>query len=392
MATYFIDPYKKYNSKLGEIGNASSVISSTTNKISEAYTEINRLKTAISNSNWSEQGVEQLNDNVFPLLSNSISTFMNNISSNMSKIVSAATNLYEETEALKNEDENYEKYREQLNNLGYCSKYDEKGSPNPEYYGYVMQKNELESKLNNSKIKCESYVRNCDSLVNTIRGLDGSLTDFKVSLATFANGRDNTVAILKSVNNGKMLKIKFNGKEFYVANSKINCLDYAKYIQEYKLYQDAGVCPSDCMLLSQYYAMDMMRGSFTDGNAMVSGAGSPATRINDYVKSHSKDDILRYLYNETLAGRPTVLQVSQVNSHNGDRHLVTVVGFDTSVKSYKDLNPDNIFVLDCYDGKLQTLSLARSKGGHERRLFASGGYYLVRGATDAFKNEEVYNA
>ena len=117
-----------------------------------------------------------------------------------------------------------------------------------------------------------------------------------------------------------------------------------------------------------------------------------AIKENNYVKSSSRDPILKYIYNEALAGRPTALQVTQVNSYKGDRHWVTVVGFSTSVKSYKDLNANNLLVLDCVDGKLQVLSKSRAQGGHQRDLFAQGGSYLVRGATSTFLNKEVYKA
>ena len=189
-----------------------------------------------------------------------------------------------------------------------------------------------------------------------------------------------------------MLRITYNGREYYVVNTNINCLDYEEYVQKYGLCQNNGLLGGDCMVLSQYYAMDMMRGTWTSYNQMANGEGSPATRLNDYVKSTNEEDVLKYVYEEALAGRPTVLQVSQVNSSNGERHLVTVVGFDSSVKSYEDLTPDKIFVLDCVDGKLQTLGQSRSEGGHERYVYAQGGNYLVRGATDEFKSEEVYNS
>lgn len=212
------------------------------------------------------------------------------------------------------------------------------------------------------------------------------------TLGLTGSGIDDSISILGSVNGGKMLKIKFEGKEYYVPNTKINCLTYQKYVQNNRLYQNAGLLGGDCLLLSQYYAMDMMRGTYTRGNTMAAAQGSPATRINSFVKSPSREPILKYIYKEALEGRPTALQVTQVNSYKGDRHWVTVVGFSTSVKSYKDLNADTLLVLDCVDGKMQVLSKSRAKGGHQRDLFAQGGNYLVRGATSKFLNSEVYKS
>lgn len=223
---------------------------------------------------------------------------------------------------------------------------------------------------------------------------DGGTTESKYSLnvgKTIDTTPIDLSGIGTSVKGGKMLKVKFEGKEYYVVNTKTNVFDYQKYVASNRLTQNDGLCGDDCMLLSQYYAVDMMRGTKTSRNTMAHAEGAPANRINDYVSSESRNPVLKYIYSEALAGRPTVLQVTQVNSYKGDRHLVTFVGFESNVQSYKDLNADNILVLDCVDGKIQTLSKSRSSGGHERDLFAQGGKYFARGATSEFLNKEVYN-
>lgn len=73
-----------------------------------------------------------------------------------------------------------------------------------------------------------------------------------------------------------------------------------------------------------------------------------------------------------------------VSSIDGGRHLVTVVGFDASVQSYKDLTSDEILVIDCVDGKIQTLS------ERNRKLFNQDKQFFARGATDTFLSKEVY--
>ena len=125
----------------------------------------------------------------------------------------------------------------------------------------------------------------------------------------------------------------------------------------------------------------------------ASSSSSPATRMNNQVRSQNADDILKYVYQEVSSGRPVALQVTQRRSNEGLRHFVTVVGFDASVKSYKDLTPDKILVLDCVDGKVQTLSgQERTDGkGHNRQLFNQGGKgYYALGATQTFLAKEVY--
>ncbi len=178
--------------------------------------------------------------------------------------------------------------------------------------------------------------------------------------------------------------ITVDGQEFYVTNTRIPLEEYEAYIRKYKMYQDSGFLGGNCMLLSQYYASDMIRGQYTKKQTMYDHGGSPAVKMNQRCKSSNSDDVLRYVFDEINAGYPVVLQVSQKKSDRGARHLVTMVGYTKDVKRWEDLNPNNILVLDCYDGKVQTLGKARSEGGHERRLYAQGGKFQALGPTEKF--------
>ena len=391
--TYFIDPYKKYYSILSSGSNSSSNASAVSDKLSNAETVISNVDSYISGSSWEELGVTELSSSVMPNLKQNLSSFSSNYSKLSQMVSKAFGELLPETIKLKEADDIYDETCEALNNLVVVSQYNSDGSANTDYQSYISRKTNLEAKKIEYQNKCEEYTRNCNSIYNSIKSIDSSAEDFAVTLNVTTNVSNNSGgSVIESVEDGNMLRITYNGREYYVVNTNINCLDYEEYVQKYGLCQNNGLLGGDCMVLSQYYAMDMMRGTWTSYNQMANGEGSPATRLNDYVKSTNEEDVLKCVYEEALAGRPTVLQVSQVNSSNGERHLVTVVGFDSSVKSYEDLTPDKIFVLDCVDGKLQTLGQSRSEGGHERYVYAQGGNYLVRGATDEFKSEEVYNS
>ena len=194
------------------------------------------------------------------------------------------------------------------------------------------------------------------------------------------------IALQSPTDNDKLRAISVDGQTFYVADTRISVEDYAAYIRKNKMYQGAGFQDGQCMILSQYYATDMISGKYTSKGKMNAHQGGPACRINERCKSTDPNKVLQYCYSEINQGHPVVLQVSQVNSYKGARHLVTMVGFTKNVKSWKDLTPDNILVLDCVDGKIQTLGKARSQGGHERRLFAQGGNDQALGPTNTFLN------
>lgn len=375
--SYFVDPYKKYYEALNKSNDLSSAVSSMSETIVESKDIITRINYTISESSWKELGIKQLSDNVVPNVLSQTNILMNNISNVLEPIANKISELLNELKKLKEEDELCENNRSAYN--AFVTSYYNKEQDNY----YVSRKNELYNSYNESKRKCEEYIRNCNTIVLSIKTLDSSVEEFKEEIKTETSNSNKSYSIIESVDNGKMLRVTYNGSEYFIVNTKINCMEYEKYVQKNGLTQNSGLLGSQCMLLSQYYAMDMMRGTWTDRSTMANYGASPATRINDYVKSPTKDEVLEYIYNEALQGRPTVLQVTQRLSYKGLRHLVTVVGFDSSVKSAQDLTADKIFVLDCVDGKLQRLT------EKERDLFNQGGYYFARGATQEFLAKEV---
>lgn len=218
-------------------------------------------------------------------------------------------------------------------------------------------------------ISTSGTYQNADQEANaTITGGDTSLL---TGLATSANSQN----VLSS---GTMYNYNYNGQNFNVANTKINVDDYAAYIQKNKMYQNAGFLGSQCMLLSQYYASDMLRGEYTSKDTMANHGGSPAVKMNERAISESEEPVKEYMYNELSQGHPVVLQVTQKRSNEGLRHLVTAVGYSSSVNSYQDLTPENILVLDCVDGKVQTLN------ERNRKLYNQGGKYQSLGPTEKF--------
>ena len=186
--------------------------------------------------------------------------------------------------------------------------------------------------------------------------------------------------VIGQADGSQLLVYQYNGQTFYIPNTKIDLDTYAAYIKKYKMYQNAGFQGGQCMLLSQYYASDMLSGKFTTKAAMDSHSGAPAVKMNERCRSTNEQDVLNYVYQEINAGNPVVLQVTQKNSNRGARHLVTMVGYTTDVKSAQDLTPDKILVLDCVDGRVQTLA------ERNRRLFNQGGTYQALGPTERFKS------
>lgn len=379
--SFFVDPYKKYYDALNGKTSITSESSNLASSVSESASSISNLKSSLTSSSWKEMGIEQLATSTIPTLSSNIQILQQNFESGLKEAASQAINkLLPETKNLKEESDNYDKIESELNSLVVPP------SDSSYYNSYLSEKNRLESELAESRKKCEEYKKNCDSIATAIKALNGSVKDLqKATVASTGTQGSPQISIVDGSTTGKLYKVNYNGTEFYVANTKLNLFDYQNYILKNGIYQNAGFLGGRCDLLSQNYAVDLMRGSYSRKNVFGTSSVSPATRINNQVRSQNPDDVLLYMYNEINSGRPVALQVTQKRSNEGLRHFVTVVGFDSSVKSYKDLTPDKILVMDCVDGKVQKLS------DRNRKLFNQGGKgYYALGATQTFLAKEVY--
>ena len=158
----------------------------------------------------------------------------------------------------------------------------------------------------------------------------------------------------------------------------MNLDDYEAYLQKNGLYQNAGLLGSRCDMLSGYYAMDLLRGSYTSKSTMQNGEGGSCFNINRTVADANVEPIMQYTYEELSKGNPVVLQVTQKRSNEGLRHFVTVVGYSSNVTSYQDLTPENMLVIDCVDGKIQTLN------ERNRNYYNQKGKYYAKAPTEDF--------
>ena len=86
----------------------------------------------------------------------------------------------------------------------------------------------------------------------------------------------------------------------------------------------------------------------------------------------------------SMSNESNTLESEVLPKLSSDFSRLTDIGFDASVQSYKDLTPDKILVIDCVDGKIQTLS------ERNRKLFNQDKQFFARGATDTFLSKEVY--
>lgn len=385
MSTYFIDPYKKYYEKLsshtGIVEESKTLNSSIKTSVQTITTLNSNLKSAL----WQELGYQELITVSFPGLASNIETLQDNITDGLQAACTIAINeLLPIVTELKTEDEAYENTKTSLDNLVVVPEYDSEGNQTIEYQRYLEQKNKLEKELEEHKTQCIKLQTEAKKAADSIKALDGSIE--KTNLNTQTVESSQTIYEISGDNNENLVAVSYDGIEYYVVNTKISVIDYANYVQKNGMYQNAGALGGQCMIASQIYARDLLRGTYSSKEDFINMKGSPATRINEKVRSQSKDEVLSYVYNEIQEGHPVVLQVTQKRSNEGLRHLVTVVGFKENVTSYSQLTSENILVLDNVDGKIQTLS------EKNRDLYNQGGNgYYALGPTENFLAKEVYN-
>lgn len=390
MGTYFINPYKNYYEKLNTNTN---IINECNNLISSATTSqqiIDSLNSKLVDSRWKELGYQELVSNSIPGISTEIQTIMNNLTDGLLSVCTISINeLLPLLIKLKEEDEKFEGLKCDLANLKAPERYDKKGNETQSYRDYISQESSLKSAINDSEKLCIQYQKEIDNIVNNIKSLDSSIQETNTS--AYATTSTSGISVVSTSNLDNLVKINYNGINYNVVNTKIPVVEYSEYVQKNRMYQNAGALGGQCMIASQIYARDLLRGTYSSKEDFINMKGSPATRINEKVRSQSKDEVLSYVYNEIQEGHPVVLQVTQKRSNEGLRHLVTVVGFKENVTSYSQLTSENILVLDNFDGKIQTLS------ERNRELYNQGGKgYYALGPTENFLAKEVntvtYNA
>ena len=400
---YFINPYKQYYEKLAGLVGLPAQAAKAVACAENAQNSVSKLNSSVNDSTWSELGIDEFKKNVIPALLSNHQTLTESVKV-LEKIAKVALeDLYPKLGELKDADEKLENVTTAYESLKSRPEYEEKeDGTKVETQKYKDDLAKKKEEMEKTEELCKECIGMANEYLQRIKDLDSSVQDLKNESLSLSDGSSETLGrvVGPPFNTAKMFEIEVNGRKFYVANTKINALDYQDYLQDVKMFQNAGFMDGHCPILSQSYACDMMRGTFTARDVYtVMKVQRPSVRINGGIFTDDDDELYQAIYNELTSGRVGTLRVTRNTPVKDGTHVVTVVGFDASVKSYKDLNADTILVLDCVDGKLQTISQVRSEGGHERKIVKVSGRkngvkqygYVFHTATEDFLEQEVEN-
>ena len=389
MSQYYSEKYQKIYNKLKQSKN------STKDYNFSASRSIQNAKSSIDSSNWKEQGVLYLANNVLGNLLEDCKTVESNINDNLSRAQSVAyDNLLPTLEKLKEKDEEYDKLLETKDT-----------SSNESKQAYETQKKNLENELN-------TYRSSADSLVSEIQTYGADIKDIKVRGTVFYTNQTGTefyekgddgrlikvsaekIATYnltpksgvksvskntqsqayktkyvkknvkkvsnKNTSNGNLTNLNILDCNWKVINTGISVESYYNHVQANKICQDSdpSIYGDYCLAFAYIHSSNLKNGSTNDGASAASNyahAGEFDTYITD-----SKEELLSKVYDEINKGNPVILQVNG-NTQGTARHFVTVVGYKDSVTSANTLTEKDLLILDSWDGRLERMDTSTSR-------------------------------
>ena len=170
----------------------------------------------------------------------------------------------------------------------------------------------------------------------------------------------------------------YNGVEFKVVNTALDPLTCAGLMRDKICTHPGG---SDkyggyCLGFTNYYVYCMVD-NVADVNISVALRKYMTSRKLSYKTElyGNPDAMMANLYDLLSAGLPQMLMVEAI-THPGRRHFVTVVGYRSSVARREDLRPQDLLIIDSFDGKLESMDPA-IEPVDTRVLFKQKGKYRI---------------
>lgn len=367
MATFFIDPYKKYYDSLSSASGLVSSANALKEKSSYVLSVVSTLESKVSSAAWTETGHKELVSKNIPTLGASVMSLDKGICDGLVKAVDIAMNqLLPMVTKLKENDELYEKTKAELDSLVAPPQYVTKKKlfggtetvENEDYKKYVDKKNELEKKLQELEKICKECISDSDGFASTINGLDVGVS-VKAQASSSMDGtnydgvKEYYLTADMEVSRTNTL---INYGEYYVVNTAYSVVDYYNHIQDKKIYQRGNKgYQSACLGVSYTHARDLIMKS-TAKNDIESAYKGCYHYFDNYIVDEEQD-ALTTIYNEVNAGRPVPINVKGP----AGRHWVTVVGFKTNVTSASELKSEDLLILDSWDGLIERMDCSDSR-------------------------------
>lgn len=367
MSVYFTDKYRKIHDTLENSQEMTSLASNISDDMANSHNDIKNISAQIDSSTWIELGKTQLSGEFMQILSNQMGLLNKGVGVLSEAVNLAIGTLLPKLKSLKEKDEQLEELDQKIKSLGSApNQYDSNNKVNPNYVTYVNTFNNLnETKFDLDK-ELKDLVSECDNTINNINGLKPEKIEVKMP-----QGPDEGAKYLKSHQSQNYLLTHsmlvgregnmLNYGEYSVVDTPFGLVDYFNYIQKNRIYQDGSDATNACFSVAHFYGKSMLLSKKYSGSLATqvhSGAGDVFYR-NKRLNDATQQQALYAIYEELKAGRPVSIDVKRKKP--GGRHVVTVVGLKSHVKSAADLRPEDLLILDTWDGQIERMDTQTSR-------------------------------
>ena len=170
----------------------------------------------------------------------------------------------------------------------------------------------------------------------------------------------------------------YKGEEFKVVNTAVDPIAYAELVRDRFCTspEGTGKYSGYCLGFSNYYVYCMVD-NVTDLDLSFALSKYRTSKKLRYTteKYGNPNTMMANLYDLLNAGLPQILMVEAI-THRGSRHFVAVVGYRSSVSRREDLRPEDLLIIDSFDGKLESMDPAIEQA-EARVLFKQEGKYRI---------------
>lgn len=401
MAIFFKDNYKKIHDALENASDMQGISTSLSEDMSTSHTKFKNISTAIDSSTWTELGKMQLSSELMGIISEQIGVLNQGISVLNEAVSEAMGNLLPKLKELKEKDEKLEEIKNLQDSLSAPSQYDKNGKVNPSYTTYVNSYNEYTKQINELNEALKNLTAECDGIINKINGLKPK----KIEIKRPATGAGNNSQYVKSnqPNNYLLTHDMYVGRgdgrmlnygEYSVVDTPFSLVNYFNYIQKNRVYQDGSDSTNACFSVAHFYAKSMLMNTTKSGalSSQLSATAGDVFYKDRRLHEPSQQAALKAIYEELKAGRPVSIDVRRKKP--GGRHVVTVVGFKSNVKSAADLRAEDLLILDTWDGQIERMDTATSRVMAAGQEVGQGyqGYRVNRVGAAGIQQSEVVRA
>ena len=178
-----------------------------------------------------------------------------------------------------------------------------------------------------------------------------------------------------------LIAATYEGVSYNIVNTAVDPFTYADLVYDNVCTHPGGTDDYSgyCLTFCNYYVSGMVDG-LTDVDVRTAKRKSRSSKQLKYdtEKYSDPDEMMARLYDLLNEGVPQTVMVEAL-LHRGSRHFVVAVGYRSSVTRRDALRPEDLLVIDSFDGRLESMD-PEIDPVDTRTLFKQSGKYRIEAA------------